>query len=182
MSVAQIESLTADGARAVMDELVALLQDAVASGASLGFRRPLETARAQEYWRGVVTKIEHGTRIVLIARSADGSVVGTAQLDTDTMPNGSHRAEVQKVCVLRTARGQGIGRQLMLAIEDAARARGRTLLLLDTRQGDVAESLYRKLGYIEVGVIPAFARSANGTLDATVFFYRTLEDVPPGSP
>jgi acetyltransferase len=181
MAVARIETLMADEARAAMDQLVVLLQDAVASGASLGFRLPLETTLAQEYWQGVVTKIERGTRVLLVARSAEGSIVGTAQLDTDTMPNGSHRAEVQKVCVLRTARGQGIGRQLMLAIEDVARAKGRSLLLLDTRQGDVAESLYRKLGYIEVGVIPAFARSANGRLDATVFFYRTLEDVPPGS-
>ncbi|MFI4921654.1 MAG: GNAT family N-acetyltransferase, partial [Gammaproteobacteria bacterium] len=82
----------------------------------------------------MIAKVEQGTRVLLVARAADGSLVGTAQLDTETMPNGAHRAEVQKVCVLRSARGQGIGRQLMVAIEDAARAAGRTLLVLDTWQ------------------------------------------------
>ena len=73
------------------------------------------------------------------------------------------------------ARGQGTGRRLMEAIEAAARAAGRTLLVLDTRQGDVAERLYARHGYIHAGVIPNYARSAEGTLDATVFFYRLLE-------
>lgn len=90
-------------------------------------------------------------------------------------PNGGHRAEVQKVCVLRSARGQGIGKQLMLAIEATARAAGRTLLVLDTRKGSVAEGLYRKVGYIEAGVIPSYARTVNGTLVTAAFFYRTLD-------
>lgn len=175
ISVALIQSLTADEARNALDDLMLVLQDAVASGASLGFLAPLEDDRARDYWQGVIAKMEQGKRVLLIARTEDGAVVGTAQLDLDTMPNGVHRAEVQKVCVLRSARGQGIGRQLMVTIEDAARAAGRSLLVLDTWQGSVAEGLYRKLGYIEVGVIPGYARSSKGTLDGSVFFYRRLE-------
>ncbi|HEU5347484.1 MAG TPA: GNAT family N-acetyltransferase [Ktedonobacterales bacterium] len=173
--MAHIQSLTAAEARDAIDGLTLLLQDAVASGASLGFLDPLEDGMARDYWRSVIAKIEEGTRILLVARAEDGRLVGAAQLDLATMPNGRHRAEVQKVCVLRSARGQGIGRQLMLAIEDTARVAGRTLLVLDTWQGSVAEGLYRKLGYAEVGVIPGFARSSRGTLDATVIFYRMLE-------
>ena len=55
-----------------------------------------------------------------------------------------------------------------------ARQHGRTLLVLDTRQGDSAEHLYQKLGYTRVGVIPGYARSATGSLDATTFYYRRL--------
>ena len=82
---------------------------------------------------------------------------------------------MQKVCVLRSARGQGIGTQLMLAIEEAARATGRTLLVLDTRKGGVAEELYRRLGYHEVGVIPGYGRTVDGSLVTEAFFYRTLD-------
>lgn len=170
-----IETLTAATASDALNDLTLLLQDAVASGASLGFLAPLDDGAAQTYWQGVITKVEQGTRVLLVARDEDGSLVGTAQLDLATMPNGAHRAEVQKVCVLRSARGQGIGRQLMVAIEDAARAAGRTLLVLDTWQGSVAEGLYRKLGYREVGVVPRYALSSQGTLEATVFFYRALD-------
>ncbi len=62
----------------------------------------------------------------------------------------------------------------MDVVEQIARERERTLLVLDTRQGDSAEQLYRTLGYCEVGVIPAYARNVNGKLDSTVIFYKTL--------
>ncbi|HEV8194537.1 MAG TPA: GNAT family N-acetyltransferase, partial [Ktedonobacterales bacterium] len=73
-------------------------------------------------------------------------------------------------------RGQGIGTQLLLAIEEAARTAGRTLLVLDTRKHGVAEGLYRRLGYQEVGVIPGYARTVTGALVTEAFFYRTLDD------
>ena len=79
-----------------------------------------------------------------------------------------------KLMVHRRARGRGIGRALMLAVEDAARDDGRTLLVLDTRRGDVAERLYERLGYTHVGVTPRYASSAAGTLEDTVYFYREL--------
>ena len=173
--MAHIQSLTAAEARDVVDDLTIVLRDAIASGVSLGFVAPLDERAARRYWQGVTAQVEAGTRILLAARGEDGALVGSAQLNLATTPNGSHRAEVQKVCVLRAARGQGIGKQLMLAIEVQAHAVGRTLLVLDTRKGSVAEGLYRKLGYVEVGVIPDYARTVNGSLVTEAFFYRMLD-------
>ncbi len=62
----------------------------------------------------------------------------------------------------------------MLAMEQGAHAAGRSLLVLDTRAGDVASHLYRQLGYLEAGQIPSFARNADGSLAATVIFYKPL--------
>lgn len=101
--------------------------------------------------------------------------MGTAQLELPWKPNAAHRAEVQKVLVLRSERGRDMGRALMEAIEAEARRQGGTLLVLDTRQGDTADGLYRRLGYVEAGVIPGYARNSAGTLDACVFFYKTLD-------
>jgi len=42
----------------------------------------------------------------------------------------------------------------MRQLHDLARQHGRTLLVLDTRQGDPSELLYRKLRYARAGVIP----------------------------
>jgi acetyltransferase len=173
--VARIQSLTAAEARNVLDDLTLLLQDAIASGVSLGFVAPFDDSTLRAYWQGAIAQVEAGTRLLLVARAEDGTVVGSAQLSLATPPAANHRAEVQKVCVLRSARGQGIAKHLMLAIEEAARAAGRTLLVLDTRKGGMAEGLYHKLGYIEAGVIPAYARTVNGSLVAEAFFYRTLD-------
>lgn len=170
----QIEKVTPDRLMAALDYFVALLQDVVAGGASVGFLPPLGAEEARAYWQQVAAAVESGGR-VLLAAVEDGRPLGTVQLDLARMPNGRHRAEVIKLLVHRSARRRGIGRALMLEAEHQARAAGRTLLVLDTRVGDAAEQLYLRLGYCRAGVIPRYARGASGSLEDTVFFYRELE-------
>jgi ribosomal protein S18 acetylase RimI-like enzyme len=108
-------------------------------------------------------------RVLLIARHG-AQVVGAVQLELATKANAQHRAEVQKVFVLQQERQRGIGRLLMEAIEPIARERGRTLLVLDTRLGDHAERLYRKLGYVEAGISPSYAQNAAGKTSLILLF------------
>ena len=168
-----IETLDVAAAREA-GALAELLCDAVDSGASVGFLPPLTDDEATAYWRSVIACVGAGSRVLVVARGDDGQVVGSAQLDLALQTNGRHRAEVQKVMVHTKARRRGIGRALMRAVEDRARQAGRTTLVLDTRQGDPSERLYAAMGYRRAGVIPAYARSANGTLHATAFYYKLL--------
>jgi hypothetical protein len=62
----------------------------------------------------------------------------------------------------------------MRAAEECARADGRTLLVLDTQAGSVAEAVYRHLGWQPAGQIPDYATTPNGVLHATVYFYKHL--------
>ena len=169
-----IDTIAPDEARLCLPDLVALLQDAVDGGASVGFLPPLDEEIARIYWEDVIDDVEVGRRLLLVARRSN-VVVGTVQLVPATMPNARHRAEVQKLLVQRFVRRQGIGTALMTAAAEVATRLGRTLLTLDTRQGDPAERLYRALGYTAVGIIPAYALNATGGLDATVIFYTALE-------
>ena len=105
----------------------------------------------------------------------DGGIVGSVQLNLTTPPNQRHRAEVAKLLVYPNARRQGIARSLMLAIEDVARAEGRSLITFDTRPGDAAERHYLSMVYTFMGVIPHYARDAHASrLDACSFFYREI--------
>jgi ribosomal protein S18 acetylase RimI-like enzyme len=171
-----IERLRAVDVEHELPRLVALLQDSVDDGASVGFLPPLGEPESAEYWREVSTAVAAGSRVLLVARVADGGLVGTVQLDLATRPNGRHRAEVAKLMVHRTARRRGLGRGLMLAIEAEAKRLGRTTLVLDTRAGDPSERLYAALGYQRAGLIPRYAASADGTLHTTAFYYRLLDD------
>lgn len=155
------------------DALTDLLVDAVASGAGMGFLPPLGPSDAHAYWQGVAREIDAGTRVAIVAR-ANGMPVGSAQLDLCQRANGLHRAEVQKVMVHRRARRRGIGRALLRAVDDAARERGRTTLYLDTFAHQDARRLYEAAGWIHAGDIPAFARTAEGDLAATSYYYRLL--------
>lgn len=177
-----IEALGGEGVERHRGALIALLTDAVDSGASVGFLPPLAEAEADAYWQTVAAAVREGTCVLLVARVAEGAdagegdVVGTAQLLLATRPNARHRAEVAKVIVHTKARRRGLGRALMLAVEDRARRLGRTTLVLDTRRGDPSEPLYTSVGYRLAGAIPAYAESADGTLDPSAFYYRLLTE------
>lgn len=87
--------------------------------------------------------------LLLVARQAD-EVLGCAGLRL--LP--ARIGELARVFVRPSARGQGLGRRLVLAIERHAREHNLTLLRLDTRADLVeARALYAALGYREV---PAF--------------------------
>jgi GNAT superfamily N-acetyltransferase len=76
------------------------------------------------------------------------------------------------------ARGQGVARKLMTSVEEAARAAGFTLLVLDTCKGGAAECLYTSIGWMRVGEIPGFALNPDRSLCDTVFFYRSRRRPP----
>ena len=169
----RIVRVDAEEAAALIPDLARLLLDAVDGGASVGFLPPLSRAEALEYARGVAAAVSAGGRVLLVAR-VDGRVIGSGQLDLAQRANGRHRAEVAKVMTLSTWRGRGVGRSLMLALEDEARRLGRSTLVLDTRQGDSSEALYQSLSWIKAGVVPRYARSASGDLHNTVFYYKLV--------
>ena len=76
--------------------------------------------------------------------------------------------------VRRSARRQGLGGGLMRAAAEAARAAGRTLLVLDTVTGSDAERLYERLGWTRVGVVPGYALMPDGRPCDATFFYKSL--------
>ena len=171
---AGIEALAPEAVERHRGALIALLQDAVDSGASVGFLPPVSSDEAGAYWTSVAQAVAEGSRVLLVARDGADAIVGSAQLDLALRPNARHRAEVAKVMVHRATRRRGIGRALMQALEDHARRRGRTTLVLDTREGDPSEQLYRSLGWQFAGTIPRYAQSAGGALDGTAIYYKLL--------
>jgi GNAT superfamily N-acetyltransferase len=154
--------------------LAALLIDCVEGGASVSFMHPLPMSRAVEFWQRVAAGVAKCERVLLIAED-ERDVVGTVQLVLDLPENQPHRADVSKMLVHRRARRQGLGTALMRAVENLARACGKSLLVLDTVTGGDAERLYTRLGWVRCGVIPGYALLPRGGLCATTYFYRTLD-------
>ena len=173
--MALVRTLKLPVADADLNALADILVDCVEGGASIGFVRPFTVERARAFWQQVVGSIGKGRRTLLVAEDA-GTVVGTAQVVFAQADNQPHRADIAKVLVPRHARRRGIGEQLMRAAEDAARAAGRTLLVLDTATPE-AEQLYRRLGWTEVGRIPKYALRPDGTPCATTLFFKELPGV-----
>jgi ribosomal protein S18 acetylase RimI-like enzyme len=152
-----------------LDDLTEVLISCVAEGASLGFHPPLAADAARDWWAEVPRD-----GVILLVAEQEGRIVGTVQLQPAESENGAHRGEVAKLLVHPVWRRQGIARALMKVLEVEARSSGKTLLVLDTREGDPSNDLYHALGYREAGRIPGWARDAAGTMSATVFWYKPL--------
>ena len=142
MSPASIWTPDATRIRAMLPELVDILVDVVEAGGGVSFMAPLDPAEARAFWASVAEDVEAGTKVLIIA-DHDGRPAGTVILQLMWQPNQPHRGEVAKLLVHRRARRQGLARQLMSRLEEEARARKRTLLVLDTVSGGAAEQLYR---------------------------------------
>lgn len=152
-----------------LDALSDLLIQVVDQGASVGFLPPLHEDEAVSYWKNVINP----DTLLFVAR-LEGQLAGTVQLQFASKANGRHRAEIAKLMTHPNFRRLGVAQSLMKAAEVAAKEDGRTLLVLDTRDGDPSNQLYAWLGYEFAGQIPNYAMSANGDTHPTNFYYKNL--------
>ncbi|MBA1155490.1 GNAT family N-acetyltransferase [Microvirga mediterraneensis] len=157
-----------------VEALSAVLIDCVEGGASVSFMSPLTQERADAFWQGVAEGVARGDRILLVAQEAGGRIVGTVQIVLKQPENQPHRADIAKMLVHGRARKRGIGAALMRAAEDAARAAGKTVLVLDTVTGGDAERLYERAGWTRSGIIPNYALWPKGGFCDTTVFYKLL--------
>jgi GNAT superfamily N-acetyltransferase len=158
-----------------LEDLADILQAAVNAGASVGFVQPFTMDQSRAFWRdSVFPSAKSGGRVFLVARTAR-RIVGTVQLITEMLPSQVHRCDVSKLLVHPDFRKRGIGKLLMLALEQKAMDLGKRLLTLDTKTGDPAEQIYSAMGYETAGSIPGYCRAPEGDRDdATTYMYKAL--------
>ena len=160
-------------AKAAIGELARVLADCVDGGASVSFMPPFGQREAEAFFQRVADEVADGTTVLLAAK-VDGRIEGTVQLGLDTPPNQPHRGDVKKLLVHRGARKAGLAAALMHGIENAARERGRWLLVLDTVKDGDGERVYTRLGWQRSGVIPDYALFPDGSLCDTVVFWKKV--------
>jgi GNAT superfamily N-acetyltransferase len=156
-----------------IEGLGALLKDAVDGGSSVNFLAGATLQETAAWWASRSGAVADGTTTVFVVRHGR-RIVGSTLLERSRNPNSPHRAEIGKVIVHRSMRRQGLGRALMEAAEEQARAEGRWMLILDTVTGSAAAALYESLGWVTVGTIPGYALNVWGEPEAATYYYKDL--------
>jgi GNAT superfamily N-acetyltransferase len=158
---------------ALLPGLAAIMVEAVAGGASIGFMAGFSQAESLAWWQGRLAAAAQGEVLIVIALD-DGGVAGTVSLVHAAMPNQQHRADIAKMMVAKRTRGRRVGAALLTAVEALAIAQGRTTLVLDTISGSAAARLYERAGWEKVGDIPAYALMPDGEMAPTTLYTKRL--------
>ena len=105
---------------------------------------PWSTAQFKEEFSGIPT-----TRFMSVAE-ADNQVVGYCGV---FLPAPGVEADVLTIAVLPDFRRQGIAREFMRQIEEWAKDRGASALMLEVEKSNSAAiGLYKSLGYMQISV------------------------------
>jgi GNAT superfamily N-acetyltransferase len=108
--------------------------------------------------------------VVLVARDGEGAAVGCGAL----RGLGDGVAELKRMYVAPSARGRGVAKSVLAALEQAGRERGWTTLRLETgpRQPE-AVGLYTAAGYRPIAAFGAYLGAPDA--EDSLFFERVLD-------
>ncbi|MDX1576314.1 MAG: GNAT family N-acetyltransferase [Kiloniellales bacterium] len=146
----------AELAGSALHELCDAADAAILDGGGFGWLTPPPRHVMEAYWKGVLLVPE---RELVIGR-LDGVVAGSAQLQRSPKNNEAQAftGQLTTFFVAPWARGHGLARALVLAVEAAAREAGLRALNLDVRETqERAITVYEQLGYQRWGSHPRYA-------------------------
>ncbi|KAI1490576.1 acyl-CoA N-acyltransferase [Biscogniauxia mediterranea] len=151
------------------------------------FLPPLHHEKLLAWWKDAIAEAGRGSRLISLlllddddesavaATTTKGAeLVGVVTLSMPPSETGAHRGVVEKLFVSPKYRRRGGARTLMAHLEAEALKRGRKLLILDTEAGSAAAQVCPRLGFTQIGMIPAYAVSPAGGLKDELFYYKQL--------
>jgi len=157
-----------------LQDLCEAAEEGIKAGGGFGWLKPPHRPMMESYWRGVMLIPD---RMLFVGR-LDGVIAGTAQLLRPPKNNEAQARSAQMTThfVAPWARGHGLARGIVLAVEAAAREAGVLVLNLDVRDTqEAAIQLYQSLGYQFWGTHPRYARVGDSWV-AGRYFWKDLAD------
>ncbi|WP_367614828.1 GNAT family N-acetyltransferase [Plastoroseomonas arctica] len=169
IAVAELDAAAAASAARCLGRLMV---DAAAHGMSEAYLPPAQPARARDIWRGVAARVAQG-RCALLVAWEEGEIAGTVQLDLDVAPTQSHRALMIHLLLDPSRDRSAIAAALLLRVEAAAAAHGRSLITCELPDTGVADHC-RFAGWREVGRIPGGLVGADSAVNDSLIFWKSV--------
>ena len=154
-----------------IDAILAIYNDAVSNTLAIWNERTVDAANRAAW----LAERQRAGYPVLVAIDAAGSVAGYASFGDWRAFEGFRHTVEHSVYVRHDSRGTGIGQALMVELIARARGIGKHVMVagIEARNaGSIA--LHKKLGFVEVGLMPQVCTKFGGWLDLA-FLQLTLD-------
>jgi ribosomal protein S18 acetylase RimI-like enzyme len=155
-----------------LQDLCEATEAAIEEGGGFGWVKKPRREMLEKYWQGVLMV---PGRLLFVGR-LDGVICGSAQLIRQPRNNEAQAfsAQLMSAFVAPWARGHGLARGLVGAVEQTARRLGIEILNLDIRDTQTAAiQLYESRGYTRWGTHPAYAK-VNQRIIPGHYYYKNL--------
>jgi RimJ/RimL family protein N-acetyltransferase len=176
-------TLVRPATEADVERMVALYAEVADEGRWLGAEPPVDTDELRARW---ARRLADGEGIHLVAEAEagaeDGPAAGRLVVGQASLEIAAYRVANLGTLVDRAWRGRGVGTALVRAAVDAARDRGCHKVALQVwPHNQVAQALYRKVGFEEEGLLRRHYRRRNGELWDAVVMGLVLDRTSPGA-
>lgn len=159
---------------AVRDEVHAVVAAVVAQHGAVGWLEVPDADETGRWLEDELRGVREGTAHFAVAK-VGGAVVGLGILSVFHPPVLARNGQVRKVMTHPQARGKGVARAVLLALEDEARRIGLENLLLDVRGNNHgAMAIYESLGWLRCGAVPDLIAVGDDRFDQ-VNYVRVLQ-------
>lgn len=152
-----------------LNDLCDATEAAIEAGGGFGWVDVPTRDTLEAYWRGVVTA---PTRELFVAR-LDGVICGTTQLVLPPKNNEAqgHIVQLTTNFVTPWARGYGLAKMLLEAVEKYSIREGYAVINLDVRESmETAIQIYESMGYAQFGLHPFSVRAKGKTLQSRYYY------------
>ncbi|MFR9775973.1 N-acetyltransferase family protein [Micromonospora sp. MS34] len=160
---------------ALREQLVDLWVAVTNAGGAVGFVAPVSAAEVRPVAERTFTDVTDGPDRLLVGYAGDRPVAVLVLAD-NRFRLKSHWGTLKRVMVHPNTQGRGYGRDLMREAARRAPDLGWSALHVTVRGGQGLEAFYRRLGYREVGRLPAALRIGPGDDRDEVFLWLDLAD------
>ncbi|ROS05513.1 L-amino acid N-acyltransferase YncA [Sinobacterium caligoides] len=140
---------------------------------TVGFASTLNEEQAQSYINGIKGLLGKSSEGFFVARF-EGKIIFHVLISFKADPNNKHLAYASKAIVAPEFRGKKIIQKALHYVCEKCEEKGSSILLLDARIGTPAEALWKRMGFIEWGVLPGYAK-VNGEDVGGSYMYQTTD-------
>ncbi|CCE75463.1 GNAT family N-acetyltransferase [Clavibacter nebraskensis] len=155
-----------------IDDLLAIRNDAILHGTALWTEDPVDRAERERWFRETT---EAGDPILVA--EVDGAFAGYGTYGPWRRLSGYRFSVEDSVYVRDAFQGQGVGRALVEAVVEHARAAGKRAVFADIEARNTGSiRLHERLGFRRVGLLPGIGWKFGRPLDLAILHLPLVDD------